>query len=188
MFKSIDLQFRCSNCDFASLDVKATQIHLKICGKPDDFECFVCDKSFKTEKILSKHHELIHGLSDGYEDTEINDHDHANDKPNLNKDHANDQIALHDDHVNDQLILNNDLVKDNGQVLDQDLSCPICKLTFVKERALLNHLLKEHIEQTNKESRLYQCYECQAEFDLLDLLNDHIAIKHRKDFDKTPEV
>ena len=91
MFKSIDLQFRFSNCEFASLDVKATQIHLKICGKPDDFECFVCDKSFKTEKILSKHHSLIHGLSDGYEDTEINDHDHANDKPNLNKDHANDQ-------------------------------------------------------------------------------------------------
>ena len=93
MFKSIDLQFRCSNCDFVSLDVKATQIHLKICGKPDDFECFVCDKSFKTEKILSKHHSLIHGLPDGYQDTEINDHHHANDKPNLNKDHANDSTG-----------------------------------------------------------------------------------------------
>ena len=176
MFKSIDLQFRCSNCDFVSLDVKATQIHLKICGKPDDFECFVCDRSFKTEKILSKHHSLIHGLSDGYEDTETID------QPSLINDHTNDQPNLDDNQTNSEV------ENDNGQVPDQDLSCPICKLTFVKERALLNHLLKEHIDQTDKEPRLYQCYECQAEFNHLDSLNDHIAIKHKKDFDKTPEV
>ena len=187
MFKSIDLQFRCSNCDFTSLDVKATQIHLKLCDKPDDYECFVCDKSFKTERILSKHHLHIHGLSDGYEDIETND------QPILNDCHANDQPNLDDNQTKILTEVEND--KDNGQVPDTQVpdtqTCPICKQTFVKERALLNHLLKEHIDQTDKEpsKRLYQCYECQVEFNHLDSLNDHIATKHKKAIiEKTPEV
>ena len=33
------------------------------------FECFVCDGWFPSEKSLSKHHWDVHGLSDGYEDS-----------------------------------------------------------------------------------------------------------------------
>ena len=34
------------------------------------FECFVCDGWFPSEKSLSKHHWDVHGLSDGYEDSD----------------------------------------------------------------------------------------------------------------------
>ena len=34
------------------------------------FECFVCDGWFPSEKSLSKHHLDVHGLSDGYEDSD----------------------------------------------------------------------------------------------------------------------
>ena len=126
MLRSIDLQFRCSNCNFASLDVKATQIHLTLCEKSRNtaelennaFECFVCDQSFKTERILSKHHLDDHDLSDGYEEA----NDLVNEVTNTKKFQPD----------------------ANPQILNSQ-TCPVCKQTFAKERALLNHLLKDHI-------------------------------------------
>ena len=69
MKKSIDLAFRCTNCDFKSNDVKSTQQHLIDCSNSENiFECFVCDDSFRSEKVLSKHHLDIHDLQDDYEE------------------------------------------------------------------------------------------------------------------------
>ena len=47
-------------------------------------ECFVCDKSFKTEGILSKHHLQIHGIPDGCEDIETKNQPNLNDNQTKN--------------------------------------------------------------------------------------------------------
>ena len=109
MSKPANLNFRCSlqNCDFTSMDIKASQKHLESCGKQKSFECFVCDQCFTSKKILSEHHLVKHGYVDEYQGI--------------------DEQKMEVDSSGSTLV------------------CPICQRAFDKDRALVDHLLKDHM-------------------------------------------
>lgn len=58
MSATIDISFRCTNCDFYTIKVDVMQSHLKKSGNL--FDCFVCEKVFCTEQILEEHYQKDH--------------------------------------------------------------------------------------------------------------------------------
>ena len=62
MNTSIDISFRCNQCDFQTTKVNVIQAHLKQSGSL--FDCFVCDKVFCTEQILEQHYQQDHDCTE----------------------------------------------------------------------------------------------------------------------------
>ena len=60
---TIDLTFRCTNCEFCSTEVETIKNHLLICKEIiNSFECFVCEQSFQSEIKLSQHYIESHEI------------------------------------------------------------------------------------------------------------------------------
>ena len=176
MKKSIDLAFRCTNCDFKSSNVKSTQQHLIECSnnqieqEESVFECFICDYSFATEKVLSKHHLEIHGLQDDYKE------------PNEDVDSFKDN----DDKTNQH---NSEIKKESidGKCIEvkaekgkaDTKACDMCGKSFFEDTALLDHLLNDHMSGSiDVVEEKFICDICEKVFDLEMTLKRHIKTNH----------
>ena len=170
--------------------------------KTENFECFVCEKSFKRENILSKHHLQVHELNDGFTISETFN------KSMKNENHENETFQC--DLCGKNFMKNEELTSHLLNLhLSVNFKCDICELVLPNLQLLVMHVTYKHREKFQHKCQLcqdkpfpnsskliehylgdhlnmkYNCKDCNKSFKNRNNLQSHVKLVHAKPNSKT---
>ena len=172
--------YKCSICDRASTSENGLQIHIKtVHGGNKPHKCLICPMSFSTKYRVEIHTKTIHETDNAFKCTLCKSSYKAemNLKRHITTVHeGKNQFACFN--CDDSFVLRKELDAHMEFAHDLKYNCSECEMSYGDKANLLDHL--KYVHENHEKIKPHKCPTCDACFDRVKLLQEHIDAVHEK--------